>query len=288
MQIETNDKIIHACTSSRPLLDMLCPKRSGRYTKLEAYIDLLDRMQTEAGVDTHTGEVVKVGRGEFAVTITELSEKWNWHRATVRSFLDDLVALGEIRRELQKHCYRVAMVGQQRVSIPVDTPEDALDLCLVLFARRQPQQSDLQVLLPYAEQYCHLAAEASDGTEAEESGHDHLIHLVHSLVVSSFAAISHIDRVVLDPDVKSAMLATLHQGTPWSFTKWLQASALLATSVAHRVKPELDNEKHPLFTERDLPLLRRLHNWYVAQASAIGKAQGESSDVNVKSENRLS
>ena len=96
MKIEINDKIINACKLNRPVLDLLCPKRSGRYTKLEAYIDLLDRIASQKNDDVHTGEVVSVVPGEFAVTITELSEKWNWHRATVRSFLDSLEEIGEI------------------------------------------------------------------------------------------------------------------------------------------------------------------------------------------------
>ena len=160
MKIEINDKIINACKLNRPVLDLLCPKRSGRYTKLEAYIDLLDRIASQKNDDVHTGEVVSVVPGEFAVTITELSEKWNWHRATVRSFLDSLEEIGEIKKIIQKHCYKVSMVNHVRMFIPIDTPEDMLDYCRILYAHLSMRLRSMNELVPFAEQYCRLSAES--------------------------------------------------------------------------------------------------------------------------------
>lgn len=37
--------------------------------------------------------------GQFVVTITELSECWHWHRATVRTFMEQLERLGQLRIE---------------------------------------------------------------------------------------------------------------------------------------------------------------------------------------------
>ena len=274
MKIEINDKIINACKCNRPLLDMLCPKRSGRYTKLEAYIDLLDRMSQQKNDDVHTGEVVSVGRGEFAVTITELSEKWNWHRATVRSFLDALEELGEIRREIQKHCYKVSMVNHVRMFIPVDTPEDMLDYCKILFTHLTMRLRSMEELVPFAEQYCHLAGEAEEesGRAYPDDG-DYIVRVVHALIVSSFSAIRNSGDIPLDGGIESAMLQTLRGDTPWSVQKWLEAACLVTMSLEAHAKPTLDMDVRGFFTEKDLPLLRRLYNHYMA--ASFGKSNPE-------------
>lgn len=265
MKIEINDKIINACKCNRPLLDMLCPKRSGRYTKLEAYIDLLDRMSSEKCDDTHTGEVVSVGRGEFAVTITELSEKWNWHRATVRSFLDDLEQLGEIRRQMQKHCYRIAMVNHVRMFIPIDTPEDMLDYCRILFAHLTMRLRNMQELVPFAEQYCHLAAEAEGGNRDYSKYSEYIVRLVHALILSSLKArIKDGDLDSLDKSIRLAMLETLSGDSPWTVYKWLQAASILSMALDERTKPVPDMDSDGLFTERDFSLLRRIYNYYLS------------------------
>jgi len=292
MKIEINDKIINACNCNRTLLDMLCPKRSGRYTKLEAYIDLLDRMSSQKCDDIHTGEVVKVGRGEFAVTITELSDKWNWHRATVRTFLDSLEELGEIRKEIQKHCYKVSMLNHVRMFIPVDTPEDMLDYCKILFAHLYMRLHDIQELVPFAQQYCRLAGESEGDGRRFWSDEAYIIHVVHALIVSSFMAIKHVGDMPLDREIESAMLDTLRGDTPWTCFKWLQAASIVAMSLEERTKPVLDTDTHKVFSERDLPLLCRLYNYYLSEIPDNGKQQKHTSAEspvlsNPASENRI-
>ena len=179
MKIEINDKIINACKLNRPVLDLLCPKRSGRYTKLEAYIDLLDRIASQKNDDVHTGEVVSVVPGEFAVTITELSEKWNWHHATVRSFLDSLEEIGEIKKIIQKHCYKVSMVNHVRMFIPIDTPEDMLDYCMILYAHLSMRLRSMNELVPFAEQYCRLSAESEGENRRYWCDEAYIIRFVH-------------------------------------------------------------------------------------------------------------
>lgn len=40
-----------------------------------------------------------MSQGQFVVTITELSECWHWHRATVRSFIEQLENIGQLQVE---------------------------------------------------------------------------------------------------------------------------------------------------------------------------------------------
>ena len=79
----------------RSLLEYLKPKSEDRYSKLEAYCDLL----TRATSGTYSTSVVvgnlKILPGQFVATISELARKWQWQRATVRQFLTGLVNLGQ-------------------------------------------------------------------------------------------------------------------------------------------------------------------------------------------------
>lgn len=47
--------------------------------------------------------------GQFAVTITDLAGCWHWHRATVRSFLNGLEDLGQIRKSSLTRSYIITM-----------------------------------------------------------------------------------------------------------------------------------------------------------------------------------
>ena len=62
----------------RSLLEYLKPKSEDRYSKLEAYCDLL----TRATSGTYSTSVVvgnlKILPGQFVATISELARKWQW------------------------------------------------------------------------------------------------------------------------------------------------------------------------------------------------------------------
>ncbi|MCS2813849.1 DUF3489 domain-containing protein [Bacteroides ovatus] len=77
----------------RSLLEYLKPKSEDRYSKLEAYCDLL----TRATSGTYSTSVVvgnlKLLPYQFIATISELARKWQWQRATVRQFLTGLANL---------------------------------------------------------------------------------------------------------------------------------------------------------------------------------------------------
>lgn len=285
MKFEINDKIINACKLNRPLLDMLCPKRSGRYTKLEAYIDLLDRISTQKSEDVHTGEVVSVAPGEFAVTITELSEKWNWHRATVRTFLESLEEIGEIRKEIQKHCYKVSMTNQVKMFIPIDTPDDMLDYCRILFTHLSMRLRSMKELVPFAEQYCSLSAESEGDNRRYWSDEAYVIRVVHALIVSSFTATRHCGEIVLNADVESNMLETLRGDSPWSIYKWLQAASLIGIALDEQAKPALHMDMHGVFSESDLPLLGKLYDYYQSEFFNLVKQQKTSSAEHCGSSN---
>lgn len=95
--------------ASKPVLDYLKEKSGERHTKLEAYCDLLDKASAGYVSDALKKLDVELRSGQFAVTITDLSECWHWHRATVRSFLKGLEDLGQIRKSALTRSYIITM-----------------------------------------------------------------------------------------------------------------------------------------------------------------------------------
>ena len=76
----------------------LLKERSGeRLTRLEAYLDLVDKAAAQYIPKDLQKNDFALTQGLFVVTITELAECWHWHRATVRSFIEQLEALGQIK-----------------------------------------------------------------------------------------------------------------------------------------------------------------------------------------------
>ena len=119
----------------RSLLEYLKPKSEDRYSKLEAYCDLL----TRATSGTYSTSVVvgnlKILPGQFVATISELARKWQWQRATVRQFLTGLVNLGHLNMEQYSKSYVFSVSQKQRLSLFVETPSDILDFNALQFVR---------------------------------------------------------------------------------------------------------------------------------------------------------
>lgn len=77
------------------LLDYLRPRSTDRASKLDAFCELMNMAMSKKGQseETRFGITVHLHPGQFIVTVTGLAKKWNWHRVTVKSFLDTLVAM---------------------------------------------------------------------------------------------------------------------------------------------------------------------------------------------------
>ena len=71
----------------RSLLEFLKPKSEERYSKLEAYCDLLSRASAGAYATPEAEGALQLLPGQFVATISELSRQWKWQRATVRQFI---------------------------------------------------------------------------------------------------------------------------------------------------------------------------------------------------------
>ena len=98
MNNDLSYEISHVVVTPR-LMKLLNQRPKGRYSRSDAYIDLLARAMVRKPFSvlpkTATAELLT----EFDTTITELADKWSWQRSTVRDFLSELAAFGQIERE---------------------------------------------------------------------------------------------------------------------------------------------------------------------------------------------
>lgn len=119
----------------RSLLEFLKPKSEERYSKLEAYCDLLSRASAGAYATPEAEGALQLLPGQFVATISELSRQWKWQRATVRQFIAGLANLGHISAKPYSKSFIFSVNLSQRLSLFVETPDDILDFCAMQFVR---------------------------------------------------------------------------------------------------------------------------------------------------------
>ncbi len=75
------------------------PVDANRFTKLDAYVHLLETAADTANDVRISGEPVALSKGQFVSSFSELAEVWNWHRGNVRLFIQSLENLGTLTTE---------------------------------------------------------------------------------------------------------------------------------------------------------------------------------------------
>lgn len=80
------------------VFDYLKEKVGERKTRTEAYVDLLDKSLAGFVSPFLRKQDYELRPCQCHVTVSDLASEWHWHRATVRSFLDTLEALGQLER----------------------------------------------------------------------------------------------------------------------------------------------------------------------------------------------
>lgn len=118
------------------VFDYLKEKVGERKTRTEAYCDLLDKSLAGFTAPFLRKQDYDLRPGQCHVTISDLAAEWRWHRATVRSFLDAMEALGQLKRiKLPKSVVITMSVESGHTDKPhivQETPELAMQLNEVL------------------------------------------------------------------------------------------------------------------------------------------------------------
>ena len=98
MKMKNNQKIPVSILADREVFDYLKEKGDDRKTRTEAYCDLLDKSLAGFVSPFLRKKDYVLQPNQCHLTVSDLASEWHWHRATVRSFLDTLEALGQLER----------------------------------------------------------------------------------------------------------------------------------------------------------------------------------------------
>ncbi len=104
------------------LLEFLKEKSDQRWSKLEAFLDLVDKASVQYIPKELYKQDLSLSEGQFAITITELADCWHWHRATVRTFIEQLeeMHLIEVNRLPKSQIITFPALAATSSSSPID------------------------------------------------------------------------------------------------------------------------------------------------------------------------
>lgn len=105
------------------LLEFLKERSGIRLSKLEAYLDLVDKASVQYIPKDLCKQEFSLSDGQFVITITELAECWHWHRATVRTFIEQLEKMGQIAvtRLTKSQVITIPSLAGMPSTSPIDT-----------------------------------------------------------------------------------------------------------------------------------------------------------------------
>ena len=110
--------------SERMSLLEFMKERSGiRLSKLEAYLDLVDKASVQYIPKDLCKQEFCLSNGQIVITITDLAGCWHWHRATVRTFIEQLEKMNQISvtRLTKSQIITIPMLAETPATSPIDT-----------------------------------------------------------------------------------------------------------------------------------------------------------------------
>lgn len=254
----------------RSLLEYLKPKSEDRYSKLEAYCDLL----TRATSGTYSTSVVvgnlKILPGQFVATISELARKWQWQRATVRQFLTGLVNLGHLTMEQFSKSYVFSVSQEQRLSLFVETPSDILDFNALQFVRflkgRNTASQVAQSYNCYFNKVMELAVIENDGGRPDSHVLKQQSHVFDSLA-KSILQVFKMEREMPEELMDSIGLL-FGKDQVWDWQKVMDILGILSVAIRENRKPGYMAETVSRYTKAEVILLDCIFEYYVSDSGS--------------------
>lgn len=104
------------------LLEFLKERSGLRLSKLEAYLDLVDKASVQYIPKDLCKQEFSLSNGQFVITITELAGCWHWHRATVRTFIEQLEKMNQISitRLTKSQVITIPVLSETPAASPID------------------------------------------------------------------------------------------------------------------------------------------------------------------------
>ena len=248
----------------RSLLEYLKPKPQDRYSKLEAYCDLLSRAATSSYSAKVGGQQIELLPGQFVATISELGRKWQWQRATVRQFLEGLEDLGQISSMPVAKNLVFSVNLQQRLSIYVNSSDDVLDFCAMQFARFIEGRITAEEVANSYGRYYGMKMEVA----LEEGGNGAPVKRVIQQQAAMFNELaSSIYRILnrqadFSKELSDSVSLLFGRDHLWDWHKVINCLGILAIAMRDKSKPSYMDEVNEHFTKAEVTLLDCIFEHY--------------------------
>ena len=248
----------------RSLLEYLKPKPQDRYSKLEAYCDLLSRAATSSYSAKVGGQQIELLPGQFVATISELGRKWQWQRATVRQFLEGLEDLGQISSMPVAKNQVFSVNLQQRLSIYVNSSDDVLDFCAMQFARFIEGRITAEEVANSYGRYYGMKMEVA----LEEGGNGAPVKRVIQQQAAMFNELaSSIYRILnrqadFSRELSDSVSLLFGRDHLWDWHKVIDCLGILAIAMRDKSKPSYMDEVNEHFTKAEVTLLDCIFEHY--------------------------
>lgn len=248
----------------RSLLEYLKPKPQDRYSKLEAYCDLLSRAATSSYSAKVGGQQIELLPGQFVATISELGRKWQWQRATVRQFLEGLEDLGQISSMPVAKNLVFSVNLQQRLSIYVNSSDDVLDFCAMQFARFIEGRITAEEVANSYGRYYGMKMEVA----LEEGGNGAPVKRVIQQQAAMFNELaSSIYRILnrqadFSKELSDSVSLLFGRDHLWDWHKVIDCLGILAIAMRDKSKPSYMDEVNEHFTKAEVTLLDCIFEHY--------------------------
>lgn len=275
--------------AERSLLEYLKPKQEDRFSKLEAFCDLLSRASNGASSCMCGDKKVDLLPGQFVATVSDLARTWQWQRATVRQFLEGLVTLGQVHMEPFVKSYVFTVNQSKRMSFDIQDADDVLDFCIMQFSRYTSGHLPAKEVAKAFDNYFDMKAEIATNSESPSRE-------MISVLQSQTQVFSHLVTYLLEkcegqkpvakPVVDASRLLFGREGL-WKWQNVLPCLDILSAAFAEQTPPSSISRLHNLHSEAELSLMDSIYSSYkepsdntaLAQESAPASERQDSSSL---------
>ena len=263
------------------LFEFLKPKPGERYSKLEAFCDLLSRGKSGPYVYNRYGEQLEILPGQFVVTISALSKKWQWQRATVRQFLEGLVAMDQLEETRFYSSIVFTLKRNMKLSLKVKNTEDILDFCCMQFSRfTHGRVSAREVADSYSRYYgmkMEIAMEKKDSEQQVQKVYLHQAYMFETLVLSMSS--QELREEKAQKSIVQMAQALFGRDCLWDWQKVIDVLSILGDAFSQLTPPSLQEDRVANLTEGEKKKLDFIYSRYVGETSPYLRNQVQNEEM---------
>lgn len=264
--------------ADRTLFEFLKPKAGERYSKLEAFCDLLSRGKSGPYILNRYGEQLEILPGQFVTTISALSKKWQWQRATVRLFLEGLVALDQLEEDKFYSSIIFTLKRNMKLSLKVQDTEDILDFCCMQFSRfTHGRVSAREVADSYSRYYglkMEIALEKKNNEQLVQNVYLHQAYMFETLVLSMSS--KELREQEAQKSIVQMAQSLFGRECLWDWQKVIGVLSILGDAFKLLTPPSLLEEQVVNLMEGEKKKLDFIYSRYVCDTSPYLRNSGQS------------